>query len=84
MQFVFYQIVENLAKSNLSHIKLHLVDSISKKVIENYVKLKIGTALEDDSSNIFRITGYYGEYMIVHPDKPKTHPSGQYLIWKKK
>lgn len=84
MEFVFYQIVENIAKSNLSHIKLHLVDSISKEVIESYVKLKIGTALEDDSSNIFRITGYYGDYLIVRADKLKTHPSGQYLIWKKK
>ena len=84
MKFIFYKIVENLAKSNLSHIKLHLVDSIYKNVIENYVKLKIGTALEDDSNNIFRITGYYGEYMVIHPDKPKTHPSGEYLICKMK
>lgn len=80
--FKFYKIAENVAHGDFSHVKLHLVNSVSKDIIENNVKLKIGAKLEDDSNNLFRVNGYFGEYMILRPSKHHTHPSGEYLLCK--
>jgi hypothetical protein len=83
MIFKLYKIVENIPKSDFSHIKLSLVDLVSKEVLQNNIKLKIGIALEDDSNNIFRVNGYFGDYMVLRPSKVHCHPSGEYLICKK-
>ena len=84
MKFIFYKIAENIAHGGMSHCKLHLVDSISKNILQSNVKLQIGTSLEDDVNNIFRVNGYFGEYIILRSSKINTHPSGQYLICKEK
>lgn len=84
MMFLFYKIVDSIAKSDMTHVKLDHVDSITKETLENNVKLKIGTNLEDDSDNSFRVNGYFGEYLILRPIKHHTHPHGTYLICKVK
>ena len=82
--FKFYEMAENIAKYDMSHVRVHLVDPISKDIIQINVKLKIGTLLEDDNNNNFRVNGYFGEYLILRPSKNQTHPSGKYLISKLK
>lgn len=84
MKFIFYQLVESINKDKFTHIKVNLINSIDKNIIKSFVKLKVGTVLEDDHENIFRVTGYYGEYIIVRPNKLQTHPVGEYLICKMK
>lgn len=83
MEYKFYKLVENIPKYNHTHVKLHYVDLFTE-VIESFIKLKVGTALEDDHENIFRVSGYYGEYIILRPDKLNSYPVGEVLIWKKK
>lgn len=80
--FKFYKIIENIAHGDFSHVKLSLVDAVSKDIVEDDVKLKIGTKLEDDNSNTFRVNGYFGEYLVLRPNKLKTHPTGLYLLCK--
>jgi len=82
MKILFYNIVENITKSKLTHVKLQLIDATFTKILDNNPKLKIGTALEDSSDNIFRVTGYYGDYIVLHSDKLGKHPVGKYLFCK--
>lgn len=82
MNFKLYKIVENITKNDFTHCKLDLVDLTTKAIIEKFVKLKIGTSLEDDSNNVFRVNGYFGEYLILRPVKNHTHPVGEFLIHK--
>lgn len=84
MKFIFYKIAENVAHGGMSHVKLDLVDSISKCILQSNVKLKLTTSLEDDSNNVFRVNGYFGEYIILRSTKINCHPSGEYLICKLK
>ncbi len=84
MEYLLYKILENIPISDFSHVKLSLVDSISKEVIQNNIKLKIATLLEDEESNLFRVNGYFGDYMILRPMKHHVHPKGNYFICKTK
>ena len=80
--FIFYKIIESINHGNMTHVKLHLVDGVSKEIINSYVKPKLATLLEDDNNNLFRINGYFGDYIILRSLKINTHPVGSYFISK--
>lgn len=82
--FTFYKIAESVAHGDMTHCKLHLVDAVTKDIITTNVKLKLGTLLEDENNNLFRVNGYFGDYMILRPTKHHIHPTGDYLISKAK
>ena len=77
-----YNIVTSIAKGKLTHVILNRVDPVSLKILEEKVKLKVGTDLKDESNNHFKVNGYFGEYMILRSEHLGSHPIGKYLTKK--
>lgn len=77
-----YKIAVNIPKGNFSHVILHKVDLLTREVVQELVKPKIGKELRDQINNYFIVNGYYGEYVILRAEHVGSHPVGEYLTEK--
>lgn len=77
-----YKIIENIPKGNFSHVILHKVNLITKEVVQELFKPKIGKELRDQINNYYIVNGYYGDYVILRAEHIGSHPVGEYLTEK--